>query len=219
MLENSLLYQYLFRFHQLPLGALGMIEFTRQNAVLQMLDKQIRSPFHKVEYTPLSSDISPLLQWIARHLSVSLHEAESYLEQYIDTLKQHVTNTGKAVWKDLGEWELNESGALYFRVADLSVPEVQTIPAEKRIRAQATHEVLIGDQTYSGDALHQLLDNQKNKIKISRYVTYVTIVITTAAVLITACLFIIPSMRHTHQKQMKLDINIPSETYKIIQAD
>lgn len=219
MLGKGLMYEYLFLFNRLPLEEIGEIVLKRKSASLQMLEKQIAPPEYTVEFLNQSSENIHFVTWISDRLSVSNDAACTLLKQYILDLKNLIITNGRLEWKHLGEWMADSSGYIYFNGFKLSVPGHEVLSAKKLIRAKSTHEVLIGDQTYSGESLLKLLGKNKKNVSKSRLALVITALIVAAAAVVLFCLIYIPDFRFFHQAQSSLKPKQHLETYKLINAE
>jgi len=219
MPDTGLFYQYLFQFHRLPLSGIGEIILKINPATLRMLDKEISPPTYHFEFSSLSGDDRHLISWLSNRLSVSLDKAEYFAKDYINNIKRIVIDNGRYEWKHIGEWMSDSSGLLTFTGFDISLHGQDVIPAEKLIRNQPSHKVLIGDQIYSGDQVHQLLEkNKKRSFKIQYYIVLASFIILTLSVALF-CLINIPGFRFFHQAHSKLKVKPNMETYQIINSD
>jgi hypothetical protein len=219
MLQVSYFYQYLLQFQRLPMGDLGEIVLKKKAATLRMLDKQIEPPAYHLEFVHSTPNMVDFITWLSARLSISYQDVEMSINIYIQYLKQVLDKDGKLHWNQMGDWVINDSGQIVFRGSFEMIAGYDTLSAEKLIRENAGHQVLIGDRTYSGEQLQHLL--QQNKKKPLKNITIiVAAAITIAAFFVILFSFITkPGFKYHHQYQMKIDPKGPQETYKLISAD
>lgn len=218
MLQVGFFYQYLMQFHHLPVGELGQIMINKKSAFLKVLDKKIDPPVYEVEFISNAADTNQFISWLADRLSVSIEDAEAALKKYIHYLKQILHKEGQLEWKHMGVWIINESAQIVFKVGDLAVPVNATLSAEKLIRENVAHEVLIGDRTYSGEQLAELLGKNKKK-SLQNNISVAAAFIGAAIIIVIFSMILIPGFMQSHQRQIKLMPQPATETYTIINAD
>jgi hypothetical protein len=219
MLDVSLLYQYLFQFHRLSMEGLGEIMLVRKAATLRMLDKQIDPPVYHIEFSHQCTENSHFVNWISERLSISCNDAESILKNYTQYLLLRLQDSGRVQWKNLGEWLQDQAGNIYFQGQQITLPGQISLTAEKLMRGNADHKVLIGDETYSGERLHALLEKNKKKLTQSHSTLLIAGSIIVAAILVLYCLVGIPGFTISHQMHSKLNAKKNQETYTIINAE
>jgi hypothetical protein len=219
MRQVDFFYQYLMNFHRLPMEDLGEIVLNKKSATLYVLDKKIEPPAFYLTHSLNSSNAHPFISWLAGRSSVSYEEAKIAITTYINYIKEILHKEGKMVWDQLGEWIMDDAGQIVFKGLDIDVYVPIAIPAEKLIRGSQAHEVLVGDRTYSGEQVQQLLEKNKKQAK-SNTKNAVSSGFVVAAILVIMISFImIPGFKQLHQRQIKLSPQRPIETYTIIKAN
>jgi hypothetical protein len=198
---------------------LGEIALIRKPATLRMLDKQIDPPVYQIEFSNQSTDHRHFVNWISDRLSVSYNDAETLIKSYIQHMVFGLQDSGSMPWKNLGEWVQDQAGNIYFQGRSITLPGQISLRAEKLIRGNSDHKVLIGEQTYSGERLHALLEMNKKKFKKdhSKFVLAGSILV--AVILVLYCLVSIPGFSKFHQFHSKLNTDKNLDTYKIINAE
>ena len=211
-----LLSQYLFQFHILPLPGLGMLAIKRQSALLNRVDKKIYPSDYSVEYVAGEGELHHIAQWLELHLNTSADEATDLLKDYTEKIKGYLIEGNSLTWGNIGVFERDENGQYTFRANKFSFLGEVFVQADKVIRANPEHKVLIGDRTYEGEGLATLLSNSKNKVKIN-YWPY--IVIAFSLLLIFYLMLINNDMMEKHQQQFKLELKSVPETYIKLLSD
>ena len=213
-----LLTAYLFQFHRLPLPDMGTIVLRKQSAQLNPLEKKINPPTYILELNSSEIEIGELTEWLAMHLHTTSDEAFYTLKNYVQKIKDHLTHTDTFNWGALGLIGKTESGQFTFTGNELISQGHKTLQAEKVIRTNPEHEVLIGDRTYAGENLAQLLkSSKKEKMKSRDYLPALGIIF---FLLIIMYLFISDKyMFERHQQQFKLNVKTPPDTYIILSSD
>lgn len=219
MLTAEIFYQYLMQFHRLPMGDLGEIRLSQKSAILHVLDKQITPTTFNIVYSDVNTNTDAFIDWLAFRLSVSTESAGALFVNYTDYLKKTLDEGATIEWKKIGEWGKDNNGHIYFNAASVRQLTEKMLPAEKLIRNNPQHEVLVGDRTYSGEQLQELLDKNKTK-PVKNEIRMAAVLSLAVAILCMLFSFIfIPGFNAAHQHQFKFVPKQSPKTYSIIKAD
>ncbi|NTS40201.1 hypothetical protein HRG84_04725 [Flavisolibacter sp. BT320] len=130
---------YLLQYRQVSIPSVGTIRLVRQPAQLDVAAKIITPPSYRTEITP--GDVVPehQLAYLSASLEAEKHSVMDRLSAFGQNLRQQVKGDGFN-WKGIG-WIGLDNGQ---NVISPSV--LQPIPAERVLRQDAEHNVLVGDQ-------------------------------------------------------------------------
>ena len=140
---------YLLQYKSVGIPHVGRLRFVQQPAVLNIADKTIEPPSYglEVERTEHISDH----QWLFLQQATNANAGtvQRNLQEFGDAVKNKITNGGFD-WEGLGVLK-DDAQNLVVNVAAL-----QPVIAEKVIRQNAAHSILIGDrETTSAQLLEQ----------------------------------------------------------------
>jgi hypothetical protein len=213
-----LLSQYLFQFQRLPLPEFGSIQMNRHAAQLMILDKKISPAYYSVEFRQNDEHSTHLIEWLAGQLDTSAELASLTLKDYISKIKETLKQSGHLEWGSLGTLKQNVSGEIIFDTTPLIPVGQSVVVAEKIVKEDREHVVLIGDRTYSGEALQELLAPVKKNQYLVQYKFALIIFFITAL----ATIYLFYSRKNFFEKnqlQLPLTPNEAPASYSILPTD
>lgn len=184
------LYKYFSLKGEIGLPGLGVLSLIRVPSTNDFANKLFYSPvfrFH-FEQTPEYADASR-----NAYLRSQLNIGEDELEQMCNAFSLHVSEqlelNGRVEWEGIGLFVLNDAKRIEF------VPQKEgdsfsgKIPYEHVVRESYSHDVLTGDRMQTSDELHQYFEDQRKGIAWQAWKTASLVLISIAAVIITARFF------------------------------
>jgi hypothetical protein len=134
------------------------------------------------------------------------------LKKYISAVIDQLSTKGNFSWGSMGFFEKNAAGDFHFKYTSAHPLAFQEVVAEKVFRGSATHEVLVGDRVYSGDAIQKVITDHK-AIKQYHWQRVSLAALTLAVVIICIIAFANPDFVFKHQLHFKMKAKSHGETY------
>lgn len=156
----SLLTQYLFLYKKVCIPHIGTFEIIQQSPQLNVADKLITAPCFEIKY--FSEDLVPEHQ-LDFFTSVEREQEKIKLELFSfgEQLKNKIQQLPFR-WKGLGtlRFHFNE---MIFEAEELKLLPLQNIAAQKVLRENAQHQILVGDRELSSREATEALHRAKQK--------------------------------------------------------
>ena len=143
---HQLIASYLFQNKICPLPGLGSLSLSTNSAQPDFSNKTIHSPKASIDLIHGEVDAAPFLAYIARQTNSDAHEAASALDHFCDGLKNEASTHFNAKLEGVGNFVVNSNGDISFVALDLPQAFVQPVTAERVVRPQAEHNILVGDK-------------------------------------------------------------------------
>lgn len=135
----ALLTHYLLRYKQLTVPHVGTFRLQLQPAALNVADKQIEPPGYTLQIEAEETVPSHQLRFLSEKLGFSTLETEARLRLFGERINAQRSASGFE-WKGLGTL-LADTESL-----PIALPSLAPVAAEKIIRQDASHAVLVGDR-------------------------------------------------------------------------
>jgi hypothetical protein len=160
-----LLSKYLLQFHSLPLPDLGLMVLSKQPARLNILDKNIAPGFFLIEFRYDSTSPDHFIDWLSAELNATRQDVAANLIGYVSKIKDALNTAGSFRWGSLGVLEKDEAGRFVFNAGVIQPDGYSVIHAEKFIKKNTDHRVLVGDRIFSESDIKNLLTDKRSKVK------------------------------------------------------
>ena len=131
--------RYLLQYKQVCIPHAGTFQLVQQPPYLNVPDKLLEPPAYSFEWTPKENPSVHQLIFLQRSMQQETSIVQNQLQSFGLLFKQKLQNGG-FVWEGLST-VTNEGQGL-----PVSLPCLQAVPAEKVIRQDALHTVLVGDK-------------------------------------------------------------------------
>ncbi|HET7896520.1 MAG TPA: hypothetical protein VFL47_02590 [Flavisolibacter sp.] len=183
---NSVLDQltkYLLQYKQVSIPSVGTIQIIQQPAQLNIADKVLLPPTFSAELKEGDTVPEHQLNFLSAVLNESKENVQQSLSETGEWLKRKIDANGFE-WKGIG--------LLHNRQFDptLSVPALESIPAERVLRQNAEHRVLVGDQHMTSTQMAERSDGDVVVRKRSIFMIIGWILLALAIVYIVIVLFL-----------------------------
>ena len=156
---HDLIASYLFQNKTCPLPGLGNLSVTTTGAQSDFSNNVIIPPVSSIQFTPGETDTASLLTWLANKTNSDKQEASSALDNFCDQLKN---NSGSNL-DGVGNFVVNSNGEINFVPIELPGAFTQPVTAERVIRLDAQHEMLVGDKQTTNIAMTEYLNEESPK--------------------------------------------------------
>ena len=213
-LKSELLYQYLFQFHQLPMPGFGLMTLKKMPAQLNIIEKNIQPGFFVPEFHQDNAGSDQhLISWLADKQQLSVADMVGQLNEYISTLMKKVREEGSVAWGSLGFFQITDQNIFHFEGNYVRPLGMVALNAEKVIKSNAGHEVLVGDKIYSDESIRKILQHETSKGNKSRWMKAAILFLCLLIGIISIIATMNASFLKKHQWQMRIRTTNPPETY------
>ena len=156
---HDLIASYLFQNKTCPLPELGSLSVTTTGARVDFSNNVIIPPVSSIQFTPGETDTAPLLTWLANKMNTDKKEASSALNSFCGQLK----NNPRTNLEGVGNFVVDSNGEINFVPIELPGAFAQPVTAERVIRLDAKHEMLVGDKQTTNIAMTEYLNEESPK--------------------------------------------------------
>ncbi|MFV0605580.1 MAG: hypothetical protein ACK5NK_07020 [Niabella sp.] len=213
----QLLTAYLFQNKSLYIPGTGDFFVEQQNAVTDVAAGMIEAPGWKIDFLPVgetsvTAHNEPLYDWLTNQLNISKEEAVLKFDDFCDRVSADLRNHKKVDWVGLGTLEKTD-GKVSF-IPEVSVVKSFTgVKAKKVIRENASHQMLVGENETTTQAMREALSRQPkrgfNRNKIAWVLAGLTVALLLIYFLQKGC------SAGSIGNQNKVPVEKPAETYQI----
>ena len=136
--------KYLSQYKQVSIPEIGSIELIYQSASLDVASKMIQPPAYLPHYSNRDIVKEHQLNFLAADLNTDKVSVQQQLQNFGKDLEQRIQNEA-FLWRGIGRLEKNDAHIL-FHPDMASNSGLQPVVAEKILRENVMHTVLIGEQ-------------------------------------------------------------------------
>ena len=156
--------QYLLLSRQCPIPGLGTLKLNTQSATHQVAEHSFLPPVWSVEFNPVCKDDDSLAIFVSKINQTSKTKAIDAVRQWVSQFISN-TQTKNIYIPGIGKLK-KESGNTISFIQDkwtISLPE---ITARKIVRANAVHQVLVGDTEHSSVYMTEQMQKPKTLVHL-----------------------------------------------------
>jgi hypothetical protein len=153
----SLLTKYLVQYGRLCIPHVGTFEIERQPPRLDIGDKMLAPPLYKMVFSEGDHLSEHQLDFIRSGTAITRNELASFGEKLKHKIRQepvHLTGFGVLRYS---------SNSLVFEPHAVQLPSLQPLPAQKVIRENVQHQMLVGDREMSSQQVTDVLNQGSGK--------------------------------------------------------
>lgn len=152
----SILNKYLFLNKRIPVPGLGTICMENIPAVIDTSTRTILPPSYQFRFDKFS-DVpeKELFSYLSAEQHISDYEALRQYNDFAFSLRDRLNYFREAPWEGLGILRKDDNGEVHFESSILSPDFFQPVPAEKVIRTNAKHMLLVGDRERSSGEMSE----------------------------------------------------------------
>lgn len=159
----DILNKYLFQHSGINVPGLGTIFIERTPAKSDFVNRQIFPPefifrFDKYYDTPDKD----FFAYLSSGMSIPDYEAIQEYNQFAQDFRSKIKLDDKAIWKDVGMFIKNSSGDIEFQQLPLYQNLYEPVIAERIVRSDTSHAILVGDQEKTNFEMTELLREKTN---------------------------------------------------------
>lgn len=146
----AILNRYLFLHKSIPIPGLGTICMESQAATIDASTRTIHPPVYRFRFDKFfDSPDKDLFAYLSAQQKISDYEALRQYNDFAYSLRDRLNYFREAPWEGLGTLKKDDMGDIHFESSILNPSFLQQVPAEKVIRTNAKHMLLVGDRERS----------------------------------------------------------------------
>ncbi|HCL83909.1 MAG TPA: hypothetical protein DIC22_08035 [Chitinophagaceae bacterium] len=146
----AILNRYLFLNKSIPVPGLGTICMESQSATPDASTRSILPPTYRFRFDKFfDSPDKELFAYLSSEQHISDYEALRQYNDFAFSLRDRLNYYREAPWEGLGILKKDDMGDIHFETSIANPFFLQPVPAEKVVRANAKHMLLVGDRERS----------------------------------------------------------------------
>ncbi|MBI1782440.1 MAG: hypothetical protein HYR66_13930 [Sphingobacteriales bacterium] len=156
---QELLQEYIAQHHELPLPGIGEIVLSNQPAKADFSEKLFYPP--QQEWILVNNEVGnveSLINFIARKKQISTEEAKQQLGSYCLNIKRQLVHRKEMNLPGVGILKTGEDGDLQLDIEVAENMMLKPVMAERVIRKDATHTMLVGDKEKTNTEMNAWLN-------------------------------------------------------------
>ena len=146
----DILNRYLFLNKSIPVPGLGTICMENQPATIDASTRTILPPTYRFRFDKFAdSPDKELFSYLSAQQHISDYEALRQYNDFAYSLRDRLNYFREAPWEGLGTLKKDDMGDIHFESSIANPFFLKPVPAEKIVRANAKHMLLVGDRERS----------------------------------------------------------------------
>ena len=137
--------QYLLQYKRVAIPHIGQFELISSPAALDIADRLIYSRSYAAHFKQEDGVGEHQLHYLAAIAQTDETRVSEQLQAFGTQLKQHIQQEDFE-WKGIGRFEWSGATGIAFQPATIQVAGWQPVPANKVLRENVQHTVLVGEQ-------------------------------------------------------------------------
>lgn len=150
----DVLNSYLYQHKRISIPGLGTLHMERLPARTDFVNARILAPMYRFRFDQyFDAPDKDLFGYLAQQLGVPDFEAIKWYNEFAYSLRSKIRSNELAEWPGLGAFRADEKGEIFFETAHPPFEPAQPVLANRIIREQSEHTVLIGDVETTNTAI------------------------------------------------------------------
>jgi hypothetical protein len=150
----AILNRYLFLKRTIPIPGLGTICMESNPASIDASTRTMLPPVYKFRFDKFfDSPDKDLFAYLSSKQNISDYEALRQYNDFAFSLRDRLNYFREAPWEGLGVLKKDDMGEIHFESSISNPSFLQPVPAEKVVRANAKHMLLVGDRERSNSEM------------------------------------------------------------------
>ncbi len=146
----NILNKYLFLNKSIPVPGLGTICMENIPATIDASTRTMLPPTYRFRFDKfIDSPDKDLFSYLSAQQSISDYEALRQYNDFAYSLRDRLNYFREAPWEGLGILKKDDKGDIHFESSISNPFFLKPVPAEKVVRANAKHMMLVGDRERS----------------------------------------------------------------------
>lgn len=154
------LYRFLIKYKKLVLPGIGTVALHLRPSVSEFADRHFSPPGYF--FTLERADEIPrgkLFSWLASHFSITDSEAVIRFNEFIFDLTRKLKEGKEIQWQKVGSFQKELTGEIKFTGAKEALSWLENVPAQKIIRENVEHRMLVGEVEKTSTEMNKLLSS------------------------------------------------------------
>ena len=180
---QELITSFLIQSRECSLPGIGKLMIIAAPAELDIANKRILPPTDEIHFTERpDKNIDDLVKYVSCQRNISSGEAMEKITTWCTGIKDQLSSGKKIYFQSIGQLQKNASGNISFVAAS---PEycLKPVMAERVIRKNSDHAMLVGDRETTSAAMNQFL-NEEEIVKRSTWKIIALILLLTAVTIL-----------------------------------
>ena len=152
------LYSFLIRYKKIDLPGIGAIALQMQSSRSEFVNRSFLPPAYfftleKAKETPSRK----LFSWLAANFSLTEREAVVKFNDFLFDFQKQLETGQQIAWDGVGVFKKESTGKIEFTSFKNDLPFLEEVIAEKVIRENAEHTVLVGEYEKTSTQMTEIL--------------------------------------------------------------
>jgi hypothetical protein len=160
---HQLIASFLFQIKTCPLGSLGSLSMTRGAASPDFGNKKIEAPKPLIQFSQEQIPLTRLNRYVASKLGCDDAGANDATTRFFSKLKSDLAAGTTATLEGVGNFYIDATGKLLFRQAELPAAFLPAVTAERVVRQQTEHTILVGDKETTNTLMTEYFNEEPVK--------------------------------------------------------
>lgn len=176
---------YLVQHKSLSIPGLGTIYVERIPAQSDFVNKQIIPPSYHYRFDRyFDAPDKDFFTYLASQKEIADYEAIRWYNEWAYELRNRIRTDHEVKWENVGTLRTDVSGEIIFEPQPNLINFLQAVPAERVIRSNAEHMVLVGDKQLTTTAMNDYLHEETVYVEKESWWIYALILAAVAVVVI-----------------------------------
>lgn len=181
----DILNNYLYQHKSISIPGLGTLHMDRMPARTDFVNRQILAPFYTFRFDQyFDAPDKDFFGYLASRKQIPDFEAMKWFNEFSLDLRTRIRNREEVNWLGLGSFFAGENGEIYFKSDPHTGPQIKPVGAERIIRNNAEHHLLVGDVERTTTEMPELLT--ETFVEKESWWTYAVII---AAIALSICCY------------------------------
>ncbi len=165
-----LMYKYLMLHEKVCIPGVGIFYKERQPAKLDFSNKLFQPPVHTIYFKeePVQAD-KRFYTFASKEQGIDEVEAIRRFHDFAFRFKDSIHHNEETTLPGLGTLKRSEKGKLVFESEAIVAKYFPATPAERIVRKQAEHNLLVGDRSTTNTAMQEMLVDEVTVTKKTRW--------------------------------------------------
>jgi hypothetical protein len=181
----DILNNYLYQHKSISIPGLGTLYMERMPARTDFVNRQILAPFYSFRFDQyFDAPDQDFFGYLANRKQVPDFEAMKWFSEFSLDLRTRIRNNELVNWQGLGSFKAADNGEIYFTADLTDAPQVDAVAAERILRNNTEHHLLVGDVERTTTEMPELLT--ETHVEKESWWTYAIII---AAIALSICCY------------------------------
>lgn len=183
----DVLNSYLVQHKSLSIPGLGTIYVERKPAQTDFINKQIIAPSYHYRFDRyFDAPDKDFFTYLAAQKEIADYEAIRWYNEWAYELRNRIRTQQEVKWDKVGILKTDVTGEVIFEAQPNLVSYLNPVPAERVIRTNAQHTMLVGDKEVTNTAMTNYLNEHEETVYVEKesWWIYALILATIAAIVI-----------------------------------